>query len=194
MGEQAAKPAPDRFEIIRAVARGWWVPVVRGVAAIVFGILALLFPGAALFTLILFLAAWMAVDGVGTLWLAMTGPQERRGFWFWVEGVASLLGAALLLVLPGVSALVLVLLVAGWFAIGGAMRIMLAFRTSDVLMGLSGAVGILAGAWMIASPGGGLLALAWLLALEAFLAGALLIGVGWRLRKIHNDPHGPHPA
>jgi uncharacterized membrane protein HdeD (DUF308 family) len=66
---------------------------------------------------------------------------------------------------------------------------MLAFQLSSILLGLLGVVNILIGAWMLLSPGPGLLAVIWMVALEALVIGAIMIGLGWRLRRIHNDPH-----
>jgi uncharacterized membrane protein HdeD (DUF308 family) len=65
---------------------------------------------------------------------------------------------------------------------------MLAFRLSSVLLGLLGAVNILIGAWMLLRPGPGLLAVIWMVALEAIIMGAIMITLGWRLRHIHKNP------
>ena len=59
------------------------------------------------------------------------------------------------------------------------------------LTGASGFIGSSVAARLIAAPGPGLLALIWLVGLQAIMMGVLLIGFGWRLRRIHNDPHGP---
>lgn len=73
----------------------------------------------------------------------------------------------------------------------GVLRLVLAFRIGSVLMGLLGAVAILLGAWLIAAPGPGLLTLIWMVGLQAMMAGGLLLGLGWRLRRVHHDPRGP---
>jgi uncharacterized membrane protein HdeD (DUF308 family) len=66
---------------------------------------------------------------------------------------------------------------------------MLAFRLSSVLLGLLGAVNILIGAWMLLRPGPGLLAVIWMVALEAIIMGAIMVTLGWRLKHIHQNPH-----
>jgi uncharacterized membrane protein HdeD (DUF308 family) len=189
-------PAPPtgRFPLARMMARGWWVFVLRGVVSILFGLLAFLAPGAGLAVILGFLAAWMAVDGVATLYQAVKGPPERHGVWFRVDGIVSLAAAAAILFLPGLSAFALVLVAGAWSAAVGVSRLIMAFRVGNVLLGLLGAVAVVAGVWLILAPGPGLLALIWLVGLEALIVGGLLIGLGWRLRRIHHDPHGPAAA
>lgn len=180
----------SRLLVVRMMARGWWVFVLRGVIAILFGVLAFLLPGLGLAVIIGILAAWMLLDGIGTLYQAVKGPPERHGFWFWLDGIASILAAAALLILPAASAIVLVLIAGFWSIVIGVFRLVLAFRLGSVLMGLLGALTIFIGAWLIAKPGPGLLALIWVVGLEAIIMGALMIGLGWRLRRLHNEAHG----
>ena len=185
-------PDPDapplRFGVIRAMARGWWLFGLRGLAGILFGLLAFLLPGAGLAIILAMLAAWLAVDGVFTLWQAIAGPKQRHDFWFWVDGLTSLAAAAFLLFSPGSSALVLVLVAGAWAIVSGAFRIVLAFRAGNVLLGLLGALGVLVGGWLLAAPGAGLLALIWVVAIQAVIGGALLVGLAFRLRRVNNDP------
>src|SRR3712207_1776866 len=78
---QATPPSLDgRFPLVRRMAAGWWVFVLRGVVAILFGLMAFLAPGAGLAFILGVLAAWMAIDGVSTLYQAVKGPPERHGF------------------------------------------------------------------------------------------------------------------
>jgi uncharacterized membrane protein HdeD (DUF308 family) len=65
---------------------------------------------------------------------------------------------------------------------------MLAFRLSSVLLGLLGALNIVIGAWMLMRPGPGLLAVIWMVGLEAIAMGVIMIGLGWRLKHIHENP------
>lgn len=186
-----------KVQLTRLVARGWWVFMLRGAVSILFGILAFIMPGAALAVMIGLLAAWMVIDGVATIYHLVRGGMpagEKSRGWMWVDGIVSLLAAAALLFVPGISALGLVLVTGAWFVIGGIARLVLAFRLGNVLLGLLGAVGVLVGAWMVLRPGPGLLALIWLVGFEAIAIGVLMFGIGFRLRKIHNDPHHHDPV
>jgi uncharacterized membrane protein HdeD (DUF308 family) len=180
-----------RFPLVRLMARGWWVFILRGVVAILFGLLAFLAPGAGLAFILGALAAWMLLDGVSTLYQAVKGPPERHGAWFWIDGILSLVAAFALLALPGVSALTLVLITGFWSIAIGVVRLVMAFRLGSVLMGLFGAISVFIGAWLVLNPEPGLLALIWVVGIQAVVAGGLMIGLGWRLRRIHHDPHGP---
>jgi uncharacterized membrane protein HdeD (DUF308 family) len=191
--QPAATAAAGRFATARMLARGWWLFLLRGVVGILFGLLALLVPGVGLAFILGFLSAFLAIDGISSIAQAVRGgadPQKSKT-WLWIDGIASVVAAAALLLLPVVSAVVLVLMVGSWSIVVGIMRLVLAFRSGSVMLGLMGALAILVGAWMVVAPGPGLLALIWLVAFQAFFAGALFIGLGWRLRRIAHDPHGP---
>lgn len=186
-----------RFAVVRMLAQGWWLFLLRGVAGILFGLLALVAPGLGLAFVLGFLAAFLLVEGIATLLQAARGTPDpvgnRSRTWLWIDGIASTLAGVGVLVMPGVSAVLLVVMVGAWAAIVGAMRLVMAFRAGDVLMGLLGALAVFVGAWMIVAPGPGMLALVWLVGLQALVTGGLFLAIGWRLRRIAKDPHGPAP-
>jgi uncharacterized membrane protein HdeD (DUF308 family) len=195
--------AQGRFATARQMARHWWVFALRGVASVLFGLVAFLVPGLGLVAILAVLGAWMAVDGVATLYQAVRGggggTQARAGGaaanrgrgWLWLDGLLSLAAAAVILLMPGLSALALVLVTGAWLIAVGVIRVVLAFRMGSALLGLLGALTAGIGLWLVIAPGPGLLALIWMVAIQAVVAGALLIGLAWRLRRIHHDPHGP---
>jgi uncharacterized membrane protein HdeD (DUF308 family) len=191
-------PPEGRFAVVRMLAQGWWLFLLRGVAGILFGLLALFAPGLGLAFVLGFLAAFLLVEGIATLAQAARGAPDLAGnrsrTWLWIDGIASTLAGVGVLVMPGVSAVLLVVMVGAWAAIVGAMRLVMAFRSGDVLMGLLGALAVLVGAWMIVAPGPGLLALVWLVGVQALVTGGLFLAIGWRLRRIAHDPHGPAQA
>jgi len=186
-----AREIHNRADLLRIMANHWWLFAIRGVAAIVFGVFVFLMPGPGLLTVLIFLSAWLAVDGVATIWHGIQGRSNRNGMWFWLDGIISILAAAVILFAPGLSALTLVFVAGVWSIMVGATRLVLAFRGRDVLLGLLGALSVLIGAWMIARPGPGLLAIIWLVGLEAIIAGGLLIALAFRLRGVahRNTPH-----
>lgn len=200
MSGNATPPGPESMllsgrlgiQLVRQTAGSWWVFMLRGVAAIVFGLLVFLFPGLGLVFILAFLGAWMLFDGMGSIYQAVKGGHptgERSRTWLWIDGIISLAAAAVMLLAPGVSAIGLLVVTAAWFLLSGGARLMLAFRLSSVLLGLLGAVNIVIGAWMLLRPGPGLLAVIWMVALEAIIMGAIMISLGWRLKHIHQNPH-----
>ena len=177
-------PGHDKVAVLRGMARHWWAFVLRGVAAVVFGVLTLLNPGLSLFVLLAFLAAWLAVEGGTTIWQAIAG-RGGHGRWTWLDGLLSLAAALALLVAPGMSLFVFLLMAGGFAVAVGVARIVLAFRAANLLLGLLGLVTVLFGAMLLARPDAGLLAIAWLIALEALVMGGILIVLGFRLKRLN---------
>lgn len=180
-------PGHAKVLLLRGMARHWWAFVLRGAAAIIFGVLTLLNPGLSIFALLAFLAAWLAVEGGATIWQAIAGKGEH-GPWTWLDGLLSLAAAAALLVAPGLSLFLFVLMAGGFAVAVGVARIVLAFRAADVLLGLLGAVTVLFGAILLARPGPGLIALVWIVAIEALVMGVILVALGIRLKRLDAEP------
>jgi len=105
------------------------------------------------------------------------------GWWLWRQAQAPNHAAALLLA-PGLSLFLFVLMAGGLAVAVGVARIVLAFRAADVLLGLLGAVTVLFGAVLLTRPGQGLLALVWIVAIEALVMGAILVALGFRLKRL----------
>ena len=182
---------PVGLPLVRLMARNWWVFALRGAAGILFGLVAFLAPGLGLSVLLTFLGAWMLLDGVGSIYQAVTQEDAVDGSskaWLWVDGTVALGDGIFILAMPGAAAFGLVIATGAWFVVGGIARLMLAFRLSSFPLGGLGAIGVLVGAWLIVSPGAGLLAVMWLIGLAAIAIGALMISFGWRLRRVHTDP------
>ena len=109
--------------MLAVLARNWWVFALQGVAAILFGVLALVWPGLTVVTLILLFGAYVLVDGVFSVieWVMILG------------GVASVLFGLLLVTFPGAGALAVVWLI-GIYAIAlGILFLILAFRLRGML-------------------------------------------------------------
>jgi uncharacterized membrane protein HdeD (DUF308 family) len=195
MGQTTTEAHP-RFPAIRALARSWWLFVLRGIVGILFGVLVWLMPGAGLAFILAFLAAWLFVDGVASIVQAVRGGPDVKGrhrsrTWLGLDGALSILMALVVLALPGLSAVALVVAVGAWAIAVGVLRIVLAWRAGDWLLGALGALSVLVGIWLVVAPGPGILALVWLVGLQATVMGFLFLGFGWRLRRIATDPHGP---
>jgi uncharacterized membrane protein HdeD (DUF308 family) len=183
-------PLAGRFAVVRWLARAWWLFLLRGSIGLACGLLALLFPLLGLQVNLVLLAAWMAVDGGATLLHAATHRREA-GAMIWLDGVVSLLAAGALVFRPGDSALALVLIAGVWLTAAGIVRLVLSFQAGNLLLAAFGALTVLLGGWILVHPGAGLLALIWALGVQALLSGLLLLGIGWRLRRVANDPNGP---
>jgi uncharacterized membrane protein HdeD (DUF308 family) len=180
---------------MRSAVEHWWAFAVRGVAAIIFGILAFIWPGVTLAVLVLLWGAYALVDGVFALIGAFRTGQGDRWLLI-IEGVAGILAGILTFIWPGLTALVLVYIIAAWALVTGVLEIIAAIRLRRVIQNewlliLSGIVSVLFGLALVIAPGTGALALIWLIAAYAVVFGVLLIILAFRLRGLgQRQPFG----
>ena len=174
------------------LARNWWLFAVRGVAAIVFGILAFVWPGLTLAVLVLLVAAYFLVDGLSLLVsLALGDPVARRNAWtVGLMGVLGVLVGIAAFVWPGATALSLLYIVAFWSIVLGVIQVITAIQMrreirGELWMALGGAIAIIFGLYLVILPGAGLLSLVWLVGIWAVLFGisCLMFGLGLRGRR-----------
>jgi len=121
--------------MIESLKRYWWVPVVRGICGIIFGVIAFAYPGLALATLVLLFAAWVLMIGASEIALGFKLRREMRGEWFLIlMGLISIVFVALLLWNPVTGAAVLIWLTAWYATVFGVLAIIFGIR----LRGLRG--------------------------------------------------------
>src|SRR5438067_12265202 len=115
--------------MIETLKRHWWVPVIRGIAAIVFGIIAFVYPGLTVATLVLFFGAWVLIDGIFRV-VGAIGHRTSDPDWGWhlVIGFLGIIVGLLTFHAPGITALALVIYVAAWALMIGGSEIMLAVK------------------------------------------------------------------
>ena len=173
----------------RTLGRAWWLGVLRGIVAIVFGLLAWAWPGATLITLTLFWGAYALVDGIAALWGGWQTKDGGKPMWQIVLiGVLGIAAGIITFVAPGITAIALLILIAVWAIANGVFQIAAAIRlrkeiANEWLMILSGALSIAFGVLMIANPGAGALAVLWLIGAFAVAYGVLLVILAFRLKR-----------
>lgn len=179
------------FEFAQTImlARAWWAFIVQGLLAVIFGLIILLFPGLGLATLILLFGAWMLADGAADLLRAWRTRGQRHWWLSLLEGLAGVIVGIIAILLPGITAITLVLLVAAWAIATGVLEIYLAIRlreqiSGELWMGLAGLASILLGVILVIF---GLPPFLWLVAVFVLTFGFSLIALGWRLRGIHEQ-------
>jgi uncharacterized membrane protein HdeD (DUF308 family) len=176
---------------IREFARHWWIIVLQGVAAVVFGVLLLAQPGAGLPTLVLIVALWAFADGILAFFASLGAAEEGEPWWLWLLfSLASITIGVIALRWPVITALVLYLLIACWLIVRGIVEIgaSIALRRElegEVWMFLGGIVSIAFGAWLVvAPPAEGALAVGYGMGVYALIAGFTFIMAGLRLRSL----------
>jgi uncharacterized membrane protein HdeD (DUF308 family) len=177
------------------------MPMLRGVVAIAFGVLAVLWPGLTLLALAGLFAAYAVLGGIVSIAAAFRmRPAERKWWLPLLLGAISVAAGIYAVLAPAVTALVLVLLMAVNAVLTGVLDIAMAVRLRHVLRGhwlllLGGTVSLLFGLLVFAAPGAGALALVWLISFYATLTGVLLFGHGLRAwRAAREQPFRPSVA
>jgi uncharacterized membrane protein HdeD (DUF308 family) len=113
--------------------RSWWLSVLEGIAGIVAGVLALLFPAFAAGALVLIIAAWAIVTGIFEIVAAIRLREQIKGeFWMGLAGVASILYGVVLFLFPSAGALGIVWLIGGFAIAFGAFLLVLGWRLRGV--------------------------------------------------------------
>lgn len=176
--------------MIEALKRYWWVPVIRGICGIVFGIIAFAYPGLALTTLVLLFGAWVLIDGVFRIVGATAGRASDPDWGFHlIIGILGIVVGVLTFRSPGITALALIIYIAAWALMVGAAEIALAIKLRREMKGewfliFMGLASIIFAALLLWNPGPGALALLWLIASYAIVFGVLAIIFGFRLRSL----------
>ena len=175
------------------LARSWWMLALEGLVALVFGVLALLWPGLTLLWLVALFAFYAVISGAAAIYGATRNRAHDKGWWlFLLFGLVSVAAGVLAVFYPGITALALVLLIGANALITGVLEIALAIRlrksvTNEWLMVLAGVVSVAFGIFVLAFPGAGALALVWLISLYAVVSGVLLLSLAFRVRTWRSD-------
>ena len=176
--------------VLPVLTRNWWALALRGLAAIIFGILAFVWPGITLWALILLFGAYALVNGVFAI-VGMFG-STRWGTPLWllfVEGIVGILAGLIAFVQPGLTAVALHYLIVVWAVITGIFEIVMAIGLRREITGewaliVGGAISVLLGVILYeVEPVAGLLSLIWLIGVYAVAFGIMLLITAFRVRR-----------
>src|SRR5215210_3058377 len=176
--------------VLPVLARNWWVLALRGLVAIVFGLLAFLWPGITLWALILLFGAYMLVDGVFAIVAGVRAAGNEARWWLLlVEGILGVLAGIVAFLWPGLTALALLYFIAAWAIVTGIFEIVGAIRLRREIEGewaliLGGTLSVLFGVLLVVIPApAGILSLTWLIGVYAVAFGVLLLILAFRVRN-----------
>jgi uncharacterized membrane protein HdeD (DUF308 family) len=177
------------------VSQFWWTLLLRGAVAILFGVLTFVWPGVTLAALVLLFGAYALVDGIAAIILGIKEYGNRERWWATLVGGIVSAGAGLVtFMMPGITALALLSLIAFWAILRGVFDIVAAIRLrhaieGEWLLGLAGAVSIAFGLIMLLFPRAGALAVIWWIGAFAIVLGVMWIALGLRLHGIARAIH-----
>lgn len=169
--------------------RSWWTLALRGVIAVLFGVLALLWPGLTLLWLVALFASFALLGGAVSVFGAIKNRKLDEDWWLLLLlGMVGIGAGVIAVVHPGLTALLLVLVMGANALLTGVLDIAIAIRLRKLIRGewlllLSGAASIVFGIIVFLFPGAGALALVWLISVYALISGALLLAMAFRVRS-----------
>lgn len=176
-----------RHALVRTLAKNWWMLLLRGICAILFGILAFVWPAMTLVTLILLYGAFAFVDGIFALIAAIAGGAAAPRWWLAIVGLLGIAAGLATWFWPGLTALVLLYFIAAWSIATGVMQIVGAIQLrkeidNEWLLIAAGVISVLFGGLLFARPGAGAIAVLFIIGVYALLYGVLLVFLALRLR------------
>jgi uncharacterized membrane protein HdeD (DUF308 family) len=176
----------------------WWIFLLRGLFAIILGIIALLMPGVTFTTLVIFLGAYMLVDGIFSVITAISGRKTME-YWGWVLtiGILSILAGIVTFMNPFATGAALLYLVAFWAILAGILEIVVAIRLRKVITGegwyiLAGILGIVFGILIMMNPIAGAITITLIFGFYALVFGFILLSFSMRLRRRYKESTRKH--
>ena len=177
-------------------SHNWWLILLRGFVAIIFGFLTWFQPGISLATLVLLFGAYAFADGAIGAWIAIKGREEHDDWW--VLLIWGLLGVGvgiLAFLAPSITTLILLFYIAIWAIATGVLQVVAAIRLRKEIKGewlliLGGLISVVFGIFLIVQPGAGVLAVLWLIAAYAVFFGILLVALAFRVRTFSKQTEG----
>ena len=172
--------------------RSWWLLALQGIAAIAFGVLAIMWPGITLLWLVALFAAYALLQGGAAIYASIRGRHIESKWWLvLLLGIVSVAAGVLAIFYPTITALTLVLLMGANALVTGVLQIVVAVRLRqqirrEWLLVANGIISIIFGALVMLFPAGGALAMVWLVSFYAVLTGVLLLTLALRARSWHN--------
>jgi uncharacterized membrane protein HdeD (DUF308 family) len=177
----------------------WWALALRGLAAIIFGVLAFVWPRITLTALVFLFGAYALVDGAFAIVAGIRTTNENKRWWLLlIEGILGVFAGVLAFVVPAITGLLLLVLIASWAILTGAFEIAAAIQmrkyiTGEWILALSGVASILFGLALLIYPAAGALAVVWIIGAYAIVFGMLMVALGFRLRGLERSIHHMTP-
>jgi uncharacterized membrane protein HdeD (DUF308 family) len=171
----------------------WRGIALRGVAAVVFGLLTLIWPGLTLTALVYLFGAYALVDGVFTIGAVIAQAPETRGrrVILVLQGLLGVAAGIVTFVWPDITALALLYVIAAWAIVTGVLEIVAAIQLraelhNEWLLVLGGVASVIFGILLLITPGPGALVITWLIGWYALFFGVVMLGLAWRLHRVQS--------
>lgn len=167
----------------------WWLFLLRGIFGVILGLLALFMPGVTFTTLIIFLGAYLLIDGIFSIIAAVKARKTLDAWgWYLASGILSLLVGILTFKNPFATGLALLYLIAFWVIVAGLIEIVMAIRLRKEIKGegwyiVGGLLTIAFGVLILVNPIAGALTLTMIFGVYALILGIMLIYLAIKLKQ-----------
>ena len=179
--------------MLSILLRSWWVLILRGLFAILFGLIAIVWPDITVFVIVTIMGAFLMLDGLIEIWVGFLGRGQEEDWWTdALLGILAVIAGMGVLAWPDITAVGLMIFIGAVMAVYGATMIYQAIRlrsdiTNEWILIANGALSLVLGVAFIVVPGAGAVSLVWLIATYIILFGVLLIMIGWKMRGVVQD-------
>ena len=176
-------PSPE------TLVQNWWLFTLRGIFAIVFGLLALIFPGPTMLSLVILFSAYMLVDGIFGIISAVRAIRRKEDRWGLLifEGLCNIAVGIAAFLWPGLTVVAFMWLIAAWAIVTGGLMTAAGFRLNidhgRRWLILGGLLSLAFGVLLIITPWIGAIVLTWWLGAYAILFGVALVIFSFKLRS-----------
>ncbi len=170
--------------LLPLLGRRWWILLVRGIIAIIFGLLAFTWPGLTIIILTGLFAAYALLDGI----FALVVGIHARWAGLAILGVLGIIAGLVTLFFPRLTALTLLLIIAAWAIVRGVIEITAAIQLRKVMANewaliLGGICSLVFGIILFARPAAGALAVIWIIGAYALIMGIFLVALSFRVKR-----------
>ncbi|MFD1935780.1 MULTISPECIES: HdeD family acid-resistance protein [Nonomuraea] len=170
------------------LASTWWLILIRGICAVIFGILAIIWPAITVFVLVIFFGAYALVNGIFTLVSAFRHNVESRA-WLIISGILGILAGIVTFVWPGITTLALLYVIAFWAIFTGVAEIIAGIRLrkaidNEWMLIIGGLLSVIFGVLLLIWPASGALALTWLIGTFAIVYGIAIIMLSIKVKNL----------
>lgn len=186
-----------RGPLVETLARNWWMWLIRGIAALVFGVLAWVWPISTWVVIAIFFGAYALVDGIFAIVATVRAAETQQRWWpFLIEGIVGILIAAVTFYDIRITLMALYFTIAAWAFLTGIFELVAAVQlrkhiANEIWLIIAGIASIAFGVLMVWFPLAGMLAVIWLIAAYAVVFGILMIAFALRLRSHLTTPAQP---
>jgi uncharacterized membrane protein HdeD (DUF308 family) len=176
--------------MLSILLRSWWVLILRGLFAVVFGLIAIVWPDITVFVIVTIFGAFLMLDGMIEVWVGFLGRGRDEQWWTdALLGVLAILGGVAVIAWPGITAVGLAIFIGAAIAVYGATMLYQAYRLRNELAGerlliANGTLSLVLGFLFMVYPSAGAVSLVYLIATYIVVFGVLLIMLGWKIRGV----------